>query len=811
MPIPESPATLEVLAPADSTLTVDGKPAGSERSFKFIEFDQNSRVRRLEVAVKYADATEVKRTVDLEPGQRITLPANQPALDSPATVLVDTTVALLGAAFSPDSRSIVTVAENGAIVLWDLMAGRPVRNFDGNSEAVQSVVFSSDGEKLLTASLDSTATLWNVRTGRPIRKFRGHAKGVNAAVVSADGKKVLTGSSDKTAILWDAETGALIRTFSGHTDEVVTVALSPDGKTAVTGSTDKLGIFWNTETGEKTSTIRTNDTVSGVEFSPDGKLVAAANFGNFVDLWDVAAGKLQSTTRRVSLDMNGTAFSIDGRRFFSAGRDATAKVWDTRTRVLLREYNAHGNDVQTVKPSPDGRLLLTASRDGTARLFDLATGLELIALTTSNGGKNWAAVAPDGLFDASDGGRRIIGFRFSSDRPGASIDQFFGAFYRSGLLAQIVGGERPMPSGRLGKNLPPVLKIVAPRMRSTPEGQILVEVEATDKGGGVAAPTLYNNGARIALEPEVRRNGDTARFAFKLNLAPGSNKIRVTATSSDGTWEAIPAEAELDSLRLPDRKGRLFVVAAGIGDYADAKLNLKHAESDARALAELLQRRSAGLFDRVDVIPLLGKNATRARLRDTLLDVGGLSQPQDSIVVIVSGRGSLVGDHLFMAPPELRPGAAGVEHDLRDQALDGDELAALLGTAGALNRGLILDATEAAPSAAGGKPRGFALRAAVERWSRTQGVYAIAACAPLPATPANAAPRGLLAGLLLEAGSAGTTSATPRDSNGAASVTDWFNTATQRAAPLLEHLGLNSEVMQQSTKPKGFLLLAATK
>jgi len=145
--------------------------------------------------------------------------------------------------------------------------------------------------------------------------------------------------------------------------------------------------------------------------------------------------------------------------------------------------------------------------------------------------------------------------------------------------------------------------------------------------------------------------------------------------------------------------------------------------------------------------------------------------------------------------------------------LDGDELAALLGTAAALNRGLILDTTEVAPVAAGGKSAGVALRAAVERWSRTQGVYAIAACAPLPAAPPSAAARGLLAGLLLDAGSGGAvpSSTAPGDSSGAVSVTDWFNTATERAAPLLERLGLSTELMQQSTKPRGFPLLAAAK
>ena len=59
-----------------------------------------------------------------------------------------------------------------------------------------------------------------------------------------------------------------------------------------------------------------------------------------------------------------------------------------------------------------------------------------------------------------------------------------------------------------------------------------------------------------------------------------------------------------------ERRPRLFVVTVGIGEYADAKLNLKQAGNDAKALADLVQRRGTGLYERVDVVPLLGKDAT---------------------------------------------------------------------------------------------------------------------------------------------------------------------------------------------------------
>jgi hypothetical protein len=148
--------------------------------------------------------------------------------------------------------------------------------------------------------------------------------------------------------------------------------------------------------------------------------------------------------------------------------------------------------------------------------------------------------------------------------------------------------------------------------------------------------------------------------------------------------------------------------------------------------------------------------------------------------------------------------------------LDADDLAGLLGTSGALNRVLVLDATSIESARAGEKPpTGFALRAAVERWSRAQGLYAIAACSDV--TPsANGAPTpGLLTSLLQDAAGSGSGVAsmapTGREAGNAMGVMDWFNIAADRAGAVIQRLGFDPQVVQASTKPMGFPLLAATR
>jgi hypothetical protein len=63
--------------------------------------------------------------------------------------------------------------------------------------------------------------------------------------------------------------------------------------------------------------------------------------------------------------------------------------------------------------------------------------------------------------------------------------------------------------------------------------------------------------------------------------------------------------------------------------------------------------------------------------------------------------------------------------------------------------------------------------------------------------------RGLLAGLLLDSGSA--------EASGAMAVMDWFSAAAERAGPVMERLRLDPLRLQHSTRLKSFPLLAAVK
>jgi hypothetical protein len=340
----------------------------------------------------------------------------------------------------------------------------------------------------------------------------------------------------------------------------------------------------------------------------------------------------------------------------------------------------------------------------------------------------------------------------------------------------------------------------------------------TDQGGGISPLVVEVNGARVAVptKSEPAADAKSTRVSFTVSLAPGVNKVRVRAAGADGSWESR-ADLELTHPRTPDHKSRMYVLAVGVGDYAERGLRLSYPAKDARALAELLRTRGGKLHDRIDVIPLLDAEATGTAVEDAVRDVAELTRPQDTLVVILCGHGAFLGDRLYFAPHDLRIGPDRHDAALRARGLPVDELAGAMATARALKRVLIVD-TASSGTALGGAEKNRAqtgLRVAVERLSRSEGVHLLVATGYTNrAVEFPELGHGVLSYTLLAAAGIdrGPLKDRPMDSAaGEVDVMDWFHFAAGQAGPLLEKLTGAPQGVQGSTQAKAFPVLVLGK
>jgi WD40 repeat protein len=121
--------------------------------------------------------------------------------------------------------------------------------------------------------------------------------------------------------------------------------------------------------------------VSAAALSPTGRQLATGDNGGQIVFWDAPSGQPSGKPVQQGSEVSAMEYSPDGRWLaaVSNGDKASIKLWDSMTgqRVFEAPLGAPGFSVSF---SPSGRYLLTTSRlpsmlDGEAQIFDAGTGL----------------------------------------------------------------------------------------------------------------------------------------------------------------------------------------------------------------------------------------------------------------------------------------------------------------------------------------------------------------------------------------------------------------------------------------------------
>ena len=613
-------------------------------------------------------------------------------------------LAVSAVAFSPDGKKLASSDEN-VIKLWDLATKAELLKLAGRVETVNSIAFSPDGKMFASGANEPTVKLWDVSTGQQVRVLHAGRNVVGSVVFSPDGK-VLAGADRKSITLWEVATGRELWTQDAVSSWIGALAFSPDGKTLASGSAADKNmqagrlVLWDAATGRALRTIESPKNPNSVAFSPDGKLIAGGDLGSTVILWDVATGKLLRTledgengveslafspdSRMLAIgghqviglwdfsvgrqlgileghsdSVASIAFSPDARILASGSRDGAIKLWDTlRGRPVNATFKGHTDEVSSVTFSADGRILLSGSRDTTTKLWDVKTGNELASLLSLNE-RDWLVATSDGLFDGSPASWGQILWRFSPElRDIAPVEWFFNDFYYPGLLADIFAGKRPTAPADIARKdrRQPQLKIsAAGAATNVGTRQVALKVEVTKAEAGARDVRLFRNGSLVRVwRGDVLGARQTVMLDATVPVVAGENRFTAYAFNRDNVKSA-DAVLTINGSESLSRVGTAYILAVGVNAYANPEFNLKFAVADTRAFAAEWKRQHERLrdYERVEVIALEDRDATKAKILDALAALSKKLQPEDALVFYFAGHGIAHESHFYLIPHDL--------------------------------------------------------------------------------------------------------------------------------------------------------------
>jgi WD40 repeat protein len=324
-------------------------------------------------------------------------------------------------AISPDGSKLALAAFDMSVVVWDFKTKARVALFNPTShdndpeveeltvsiQRVSSLRFPSDGKRLVSASGDSVR-VWDLAAGSEIRRFADQGTEILSVALSADSGVLASGSAAGTR-LWDLATGKPSLTLENGTPAASEVQFSPDGKLLAAASRDGLVRLWDARRGMLEHTFKAaGSAAASIAFSPNGLLLACASGDGSVRLWEVASGNLIDAPIRHNNGLTSIAFAPDSKLLAASCVDGSVQIWDISTAGLTKSLRAHKASVNSLAFSPDGTMLATISEDRSIKLWNTQNWKEIRQLKGHDVGVYSVAFSPDGKTLAAGTGNNSI-------------------------------------------------------------------------------------------------------------------------------------------------------------------------------------------------------------------------------------------------------------------------------------------------------------------------------------------------------------------------------------------------------------------
>ncbi len=289
---------------------------------------------------------------------------------------------------------------------------------EAHLDGIEAVAYSPDGSMIASGGRDAQVKLWRVEDGSLIYAWPVNARIVSSLAFSPDGALLAAGDFDGLVHVFRLSDGQRLYVLDEHPGLVQSLAFSPDGSTLAVGALRTVWLWDREEDGFYLARELklSGSFVGGLDFSPGGRLLAAAPSTSTTWIFSPSSGEVLLRLRGHERKVLAVQFSPEGSLLATGGQDRFANVWsltwnDSQLQADHQLMLLHRDWVSALDFAPDGRLLAAGSFDSAVYMWRLPDGLPLQILRRSRQDQVLSVdFAPDGRSLASATVRGLIRF-----------------------------------------------------------------------------------------------------------------------------------------------------------------------------------------------------------------------------------------------------------------------------------------------------------------------------------------------------------------------------------------------------------------
>ncbi|KAL2198210.1 WD40-repeat-containing domain protein [Corynascus similis CBS 632.67] len=336
---------------------------------------------------------------------------------------------VMGAAFSPDGNTLVTVGADRRIQLYDGKTGEPTKEIgEGvHTGSIFAVSWAKDSKRFVTASADQTVRVWDVEagecvqtwrigeegsvninnqqvgvvwphgrndgliislslggdlnylkegSGKPVKVVQGHNKSVTALGAASEGKGevITTGSFDGKVCSWDVSAGVgTVVEGQSHSNQVTQFAAG-QGQTYSVGWDDTLRIIQESTNNFLGAPIKLPSQPKGIATSANNTIVALND--------SIAVYANNQLLSQLPTDYTPSAIAAHGSFVAVGAANNTVQIYtlDKASGKLTPSHSLANSTaaISALAFSPDGAHLAAGNASG-----------KIVAYKTGSGGEPW--------------------------------------------------------------------------------------------------------------------------------------------------------------------------------------------------------------------------------------------------------------------------------------------------------------------------------------------------------------------------------------------------------------------------------------